>query len=115
MAPSELVPDHDINLDQIVLSIGSVIRLDKALGIWLGSYEPIHVVLSDSADQQVSISIGVREDLITSPRRPALTFRYTTAKLRLEQTFVVDETCVRAAREGLKYLREEAGSTNQEV
>ena len=68
---------------------------------WLECRTPFERYLASSFEQTVTLGVGTREDLITTVEHPAVTFCYDDGRCRLEVFFVVDQSCLRIARDGL--------------
>lgn len=102
LSESSMVTDFENTLLQVPVSDEAVRRLRNYLQSWISQRELFDMVLSESSDHILHLSLEVREDYITSLQKPALVFCYESSPLRhLECMFVIDDTCALMAIEGM--------------
>ena len=92
---AELVDDFSVQLSQVLLRGGALQQFGEALGDWLSCRQGFSLELSGVKGQSLEFCIGVRDDLICTVEKPALTVRYGGERMRsAEWFFLVDETCI---------------------
>ena len=68
---------------------------------WLDLHSPFDRTLRSTEGASIVIQVDRREELITTDDHPVLTLYYEMSGCRCETFFVVDESCIRIARDGL--------------
>jgi hypothetical protein len=53
-------------------------------------------------NSSIQFQLNQRRELISREDQPVFTFAYSVGSLKLEYAYVVDETCVRIAADGLR-------------
>jgi hypothetical protein len=99
-----LVDDFMIVLPSVLIPQSACQGLLNEFDRWLNSHEPFTATLTSTPGQVVMIQIGKRNDLITTHDHPALTFFYEARGCRLEVCFVIDQSCIRKARDELSVV-----------
>jgi hypothetical protein len=98
---ARVVDDYIIKLPAIAVSMSVCNQLMTEFDAWLDNNTPFERHLTTTSERIVTLELGTRNDLITTANHPAVTFRYDDGRCRLEVFFVVDQSCIRIAREGL--------------
>ena len=96
-----VLDDYIIRLPTVSVSVSACDQLILDFDRWVGSSTPFNRCLTLTSEQVVTLEVGNRTDLITTTDHPAVTFCYDGGKCRLEAFFVVDQSCIRLAREEL--------------
>ena len=94
-----------VSLPHIVLRKDRIENLLDELEQWLLKPKPISLELAKcrTTRQSLTISLGVREDLICLLERPACTISYSSNSFEAGKWhFVVDQSCIRIFHEGLR-------------
>ena len=94
-----------VSLPHVVLRKDRIENLLDELEQWLLKPKPISLELAKcrTTYQSLTISLGVREDLICSLERPACTISYCSNSFEVGKwRFVVDQSCIRIFHEGLR-------------
>jgi len=82
--------DYEVSLPQIVIRPDVLQRVFEAISKWKNDYEPFEVIMSDSNEQKMTLSLEVLEDFICSNDRPVAVVRYSVHRIAIELRFVVD-------------------------
>jgi hypothetical protein len=96
-----VVQNYIIKLPTVLVLMPACDQLMIDFDRWLESYTPFERYLTSTSEQVVTLAVGRRDDLITTADHPAVTFCYDDGRCRLEVLFVVDQSCIRIARDGL--------------
>ncbi|MES2535083.1 MAG: hypothetical protein V4632_04335 [Pseudomonadota bacterium] len=102
---AETVNDFSVKLPQVISRKDNIDFLILELSDWLKNPKEVSVDLASNCnnDQSFRLSLGVRDDLISSVDRPACTINYTGTAFKYgEWCFVIDQSCVRNWYDELK-------------
>lgn len=95
-----------LELFQVMVPLSECMELLKNFERWLNSFIHFtHTLCSDPGTELV-VQIGQREDYIYDPEKPTLTFYFRQGSFCTEFYFVVDQSCIRIARDRLTFLLE---------
>jgi hypothetical protein len=97
----DLVDEFRFALQSVLISMAVCKSLLDSFDGWLNAPAPFTCKLCSTFDQSLILSLGDRDDLITKTDHPACTIEYESAGGRVEVFFVVDQSCIRIARQGL--------------
>ncbi|WP_316176027.1 MULTISPECIES: hypothetical protein [unclassified Bradyrhizobium] len=101
----ETEPQFCLSFPKVIIRRDRIDCLRDQLQEWFADYRAISVNLSKitSVDASIEISIGVNDRLISSAMQPAFTFSYKWRSIAVEESFVVDQSCIRIFCEGLSF------------
>lgn len=95
-----VVDDYDLVLSSVLVSKAACEDLCNDFGAWLMSHAPFARTLCSRPDQEFAIQVGTREGYEATLDHPILACTYSGG-CGIEVFFVIDESCVRIARDGL--------------
>ena len=107
LGDSELVPDVRLELPQVVLEEGGLRQLLSNFDSWINERAHFQQSMeaSGGSDQILRLSLGRASDFIYSSEKPAFTVAVRFGGYySSDSSFVVDETCIRLARDSLANL-----------
>ncbi|KRR26383.1 hypothetical protein CQ14_02475 [Bradyrhizobium lablabi] len=114
---SSLESVFSVSLPHLVLRKDRIETLLDELQQWLLKPKPISLELAKcrTTYQSLTISLGVREDLICSLERPACTISYCSNSFEVGKWhFVVDQSCIRIFHEELRAALDSLYSTTSQ-
>lgn len=97
---AKVVDDFNITLHQVLIPASALTLLQNDFDNWLASYAPFTRVLCSRPDQELIVQIGPKEGYETTQDRPILTCTYAGG-CGAGVSFLVDQSCIRIARDGL--------------
>lgn len=97
----KMTDDHNFTLSSVLMRVSYCDQLLADCDNWLRTQTPFIRELSFNSDQTILFQVEKRGDLITTADHPAFTFYYGSGICRLEVFFVVDQSCIRSARDEL--------------
>lgn len=92
---------YSIKLLTVLISQNASYKLLEHFNQWLDSRSPFRCDLSPLSYELVSLELAIVGTTSTSADTPQLTFGYGVVACRTEVSFVVDQSCIRMARDSL--------------
>jgi hypothetical protein len=97
--------DFSVQLPQVVIAERSLYEFARDLTDWLDTPSHVEADLSFDKSQSLSVSLGIRDELLSKIDRPACTIAYSSERmLRGEWVFIVDQSCIQLFRNDLDEL-----------
>ena len=96
-----LAKDFEVALLSVLIPRSACRELLNDFDNWLSTRTPFVRTLSPGADQALAIEIGEKDGVICTREQPVFTVWYEASSFRFEDSFTVDQSCVRMARNGL--------------
>ena len=99
------VPDTTAILHQLVFQRAHLAAVAAELEKWTVDQAPFRLALVDTPGCRLSMSVGARDDFISSAMKPVFAMEYDRGpRLRAAWAYVVDQTCIRIMLEELKFF-----------
>lgn len=97
--------DFSIRLACVLVSVPGCVELLRLLDVWLACQEGFICTLTSPPHQTAVIQIDDQKDDLPVVRdKSYFTFFYMDGPCRVELCFLVDQSCIRIARDGLKEI-----------
>ena len=95
------VYEFNVETPTLLIARSTCEQLLNDLTEWMKSNTPFTRTLCSSADQKCEVQLDTRADIISRVDHPAFTLFYDVFGFRYETFFIVDQSCVQIAKDGL--------------